>query len=145
LRAWKPIVGFTLSATLYKTPLNRQRVHFVYTTNIWTSPRSFPRADFAFLSACQTATGDKRLPEEAIHLAAGLMLAGYRGVIATMWSIQDKDAPVIADHVYAKLFKDTQQNSTGAALALHHAVKLLRQQVGDSAFLSWVPFIHVGV
>jgi CHAT domain-containing protein len=107
--------------------------------------KSFPHADFAFLSACQTATGDKKLSEEAIHLAAGLMLAGYRGVIATMWSIQDKDAPVIADHVYAKLFKDTQPNSTGAALALHHAVKLLRQQVGDLAFLSWVPFIHVGV
>jgi hypothetical protein len=24
-------------------------------------------------------------------------------------------------------------------------VKLLRQQVGDSAFLSWVPFIHLGL
>jgi CHAT domain-containing protein len=107
--------------------------------------KSFPHADFAFLSACQTATGDEKLSEEAIHLAAGLMLAGYRGVIGTMWSIQDKDAPVIADHVYAELFKDTQPDSMGAALALHHAVKMLRQQVGDSAFLSWVPFIHVGV
>jgi CHAT domain-containing protein len=52
--------------------------------------KSFPYADFAFLSACQTATGDENLSEEAVHLAAGLMLAGYRGVIATMWSIKDK-------------------------------------------------------
>jgi hypothetical protein len=107
--------------------------------------KSFRHADFAFLSACQTATGDEKLSEEAIHLAAGLILAGYRGVIATMWSILDKDAPVIAGHVYSELFGDAEPDSTRAALALHHAVKCLRQQVGDSAFLSWVPFIHVGI
>jgi len=107
--------------------------------------KSFPHADFAFLSACQTATGDEKLSEEAVHLAAGLMLAGYCGVIATMWSIKDKDAPVIVDHVYSDLFNDTEPDSTKAALALHHAVKSLRQQEGDSAFLSWVPFIHVGI
>jgi CHAT domain-containing protein len=107
--------------------------------------KSFPHADFAFLSACQTATGDEKLSEEAVHLAAGLMLAGYSGVIATIWSIMDKDAPIIADHVYSKLFSDAEPDSTKAALALHHAVKTLRQKVGDSAFLSWVPFIHVGV
>jgi CHAT domain-containing protein len=107
--------------------------------------KSFPHADFAFLSACQTATGDEKLSEEAVHLAAGLMLAGYSGVIATMWSIMDKDAPVIADHVYSELFSGTEPNSTKAALALHHAVKVLRKQVGDSVFLSWVPFIHIGV
>jgi CHAT domain-containing protein len=110
--------------------------------------KQFPHADFAFLSACQTATGDEKLSEEAVHLAAGLLLAGYRGVIATMWSIKDEDAPVIADHVYSELFSDTEPDSTKAALALHHAVKRLREVKGgksDSAFLSWVPFIHVGV
>lgn len=107
--------------------------------------KSFPHADFAFLSACQTATGDEKIPDEAAHFAAGLMMAGYNGVIATMWSIQDRDAPVIADHVYSALFSDIEPNSTKAALALHHAVKSLRQQVGHAAFLSWVPFIHVGI
>ena len=106
--------------------------------------KSFPLADFAFLSACQTATGDEKLSEEAVHLAAGMMLAGYHSVIATMWSIKDKDAPVIAGHVYNKLFSNMEPDSSGAALALHHAVKLFRQKSGYSAFLSWVPFIHVG-
>ncbi|KAJ6487356.1 hypothetical protein DFH09DRAFT_841575, partial [Mycena vulgaris] len=41
------------------------------------------------LSACQTARGAKGLQEESVHLAAGMLLAGYRGVIATMWSIMD--------------------------------------------------------
>jgi CHAT domain-containing protein len=107
--------------------------------------KSFPDADFAFLSACQTAMGDEKLSEEAVHLAAGLILAGYQGVVATMWSINDKDAPVIADHVYSDLFNDAEPDSAKAALALHNAVKYLRQQVGDSAFLSWVPFIHMGI
>jgi CHAT domain-containing protein len=107
--------------------------------------KSLPQADFAFLSACQTGTGEERLSEEAVHLAAGLILAGYRGTIATMWSINDKDAPIVAGHVYSDLFSDSEPDSTGAALALHHAVKYLRQQEGDSAFLSWVPFIHLGI
>jgi CHAT domain-containing protein len=107
--------------------------------------KSFPHADFAFLSACQTATGAEKLSEEAVHLAAGLMLAGYGSVIVTIWSIKDKDAPIIAGHVYTKLFSDTVPDSSRSAVSLHHAVKLLRQQVGDLEFLSWVPFIHIGV
>ena len=106
--------------------------------------KSFPHADFALLSACQTATGDEQLSEEAVHLVAGMMLAGYHGVIATMWSIQDDDAPVIASHVYDQLFGDTEPVSSKAAVALHQAVKCLREQVGDLYFLSWVLFIHVG-
>jgi CHAT domain-containing protein len=39
----------------------------------------------AFLSACQTAMGDKELPDEAMHLAATLLFAGFRSVVATMW------------------------------------------------------------
>lgn len=41
----------------------------------------------AFLSACETATGDKQVPDEAMHLAATLLFAGYRSVVATMWYV----------------------------------------------------------
>jgi|SRR5882762_2215925 len=108
-------------------------------------PSHSPIAYFAFLSACQTTTGDEKLPEEAVHLAAGLMLAGYGGIIATMWPIQDKDAPVIMDQVYSDLFNNPKPDSTKATLTLHHAVLCLRQQQGDMAFLSWMPFVHMGV
>jgi CHAT domain-containing protein len=47
--------------------------------------KSLPNASLAFLSACQTAMGDTDLPDEAIHLAASLLFAGFRGVVATMW------------------------------------------------------------
>jgi CHAT domain len=66
---------------------------------------SLPHAELAFLSACQTATGTEDLAEEAVYLAAGMLLAGYHGVIATMWSIQDADGPKVADEVYGHLFK----------------------------------------
>jgi len=102
-----------------------------------------PNADFAFLSACQTATGDESRPEEAIHLAAGMLLAGYRSVIGTMWSIKDDVAPSIGNEVYGQLLKDGTPNSAKAAQALHTAVRGLRER--GCPFGSWIPFIHMGV
>ena len=44
-----------------------------------------PRAFFAFLSACETAKGDEKQPDQAVHLAATLLFAGFKSVIGTMW------------------------------------------------------------
>ena len=103
-----------------------------------------PSKDLAFLSACQTATGNEDLADEAVHLAAGMLSAGYRGVIATMWYISDLHAPSIANDVYAHLFKDRESSSTEAAEALHYAIKSLQEKPGVSS-LVWVPFIHMGL
>ena len=103
---------------------------------------ALPRADFAFLSACQTAVGDERIADESVHLAAGMFMAGYRGVIATMWSIRDEDGPKVAEEVYRRILKDEKPNRKGAAHALHDAVKRLRDS--GAGFMSWVPFIHLG-
>ncbi len=109
--------------------------------------KSFPDADFAYLSACQTATGDESLSEESVHLAAGMLMAGYQSVLATLWSIRDVDAPLVADVVYFRLFEDRKPDSGKAAVALHHAVQSLRKRVEKEpdSFVRWVPFIHVGV
>ncbi|KAJ7199761.1 CHAT domain-containing protein [Mycena pura] len=107
---------------------------------------SLPHANFAFLSACQTATGDKELQDESVHLAAGMLLAGYRGVIATMWSIMDNDAPQVAADVYKHLFKTSPPDSTQAAEALHLAIRNLQEgSEGGKSLFRWVPFIHVGI
>ena len=50
--------------------------------------------------------GDEGLSDEAIHIAAGMLFAGYGGVVGTMWSISDKLAPVVARDVYEQLFRD---------------------------------------
>ncbi|KAJ6624591.1 CHAT domain-containing protein [Mycena sp. CBHHK59/15] len=105
---------------------------------------SLPHADLAFLSACQTATGSKNLEDESVHLTAGMLLAGYRGVIGTMWSIMDNDAPQVANNVYEHLFKTSPLDPMRAAEALHLAVRKLREQSrGTKSFSHWVQFIHV--
>jgi CHAT domain-containing protein len=42
-------------------------------------------AFLAYLSACETAKGDKRHVDEVIHLAASMLFAGFKSVVATMW------------------------------------------------------------
>jgi CHAT domain-containing protein len=107
---------------------------------------SLPNADLAYLSACQTATGSQKLQDQSVHLAAGMLLAGYRGVIGTMWSIMDNDASQVAGDVYAHLLEASPPNPTRAAEALHLAIRKLREQSGGKkSFLHWVPFIHFGV
>jgi CHAT domain-containing protein len=95
------------------------------------------------------STGDDPGSEtagEAVHLAAGMLSAGYQGVIATMWSIKDSDAPLFADEFYAELFKDSKPDVARAAYALHKAVKkLVEDSNGTKSFLARVPFIHVGI
>ncbi|CAE6488587.1 unnamed protein product [Rhizoctonia solani] len=106
--------------------------------------RSLKNKGLAFLSACQTATGDEKLPDEAIHLASGMLITGYSSVIATMWSVYDEDAPMVADRVYAQLMKDGKIGNGEAGRALHGAVAELRDKVGEREFSHWVPYIHIG-
>ncbi|KIM76304.1 hypothetical protein PILCRDRAFT_797811, partial [Piloderma croceum F 1598] len=109
---------------------------------------STPNASLALLCACETAMGNEDLPDEAMHLGATLLFAGFRGVVATLWSIADADGPQIADSFYEHLFKDYNKvdnvgpDTTQAARALHHAVAKLRSE--NVSFARWVPFIHLG-
>ena len=107
--------------------------------------------DLAYLAACQTATGDLRLLDEALHLAGALELIGYRHVLATLWSIADAAAPAMADITYAHLLHPEpdhpdladQPEAARAPYALHHAVTYLRQAAPDEPLL-WAPYIHLG-
>jgi CHAT domain-containing protein len=42
-------------------------------------------AFLAYLSACETAKGDQRHADEVVHLAATMLFAGFKSVVATMW------------------------------------------------------------
>jgi hypothetical protein len=54
-----------------------------------------------------------------------MLSAGYRGVIATMWTIMDNDAPQVASDVYEHLFKVSPPDLARAAEALHLAIQNL--------------------
>jgi CHAT domain-containing protein len=106
---------------------------------------NLPNAEFAYLSACQTTTGEESLSDEAVHIAAGMLLAGYRGIVATMWSIQDDLAPEVADEFYRRIMEgEGRPDNRRAAEALHFAVQKLRKR-GDVPLTSWIPFVHLGV
>jgi CHAT domain-containing protein len=112
---------------------------------------NLPETDLAYLAACQTATGDRRLLDEALHLAGALQLVGYRHVLAALWNISDDAAPAMADVIYAHLLDpDPDQPRPGdrsqaaqASYALHHAITRLRQACPGEPLL-WAPYIHLG-
>ena len=112
------------------------------------------KADHAFLSACQTGTGDKQLADEVVHIAAGMLALGYRGVVATLWSISDYHGPEIAQGFYQYMLDvrsggvaGWRLDSTQAAYALDHGIQKIREKLGDgeAALAIWVPYVHYGI
>jgi len=101
------------------------------------------RGEFAFLSACMTATGGINLPDEAITLAAALHYTGYRHVIGTLWSVYDQTAADVAEAVYQELTSTGQFEPARSAHALHDAIRGLRDS-GQVPLSAWVPFTHTG-
>jgi tetratricopeptide (TPR) repeat protein len=96
--------------------------------------------DFAFLSACKTATGGTVLPDEAITLAAALHFTGYRHVIATLWSVWDDSAAAVTEAVYRDIVVDRALRPKRTATALHTAVRALRD--GNRARPSGLDALH---
>lgn len=98
--------------------------------------------EFAFLAACKTATGSVSLPNEAISLAAAIHFAGYRHVIATLWTAHDYASAEITQMVYGDLAASGRLEPARSAEALHAAVRHLRGINPRPSW--WTPFIHVG-
>ncbi|KAG2369070.1 CHAT domain-containing protein [Suillus spraguei] len=97
--------------------------------------------EFAFLSACHTAVGDKNAPDEVIHLAAGMQFSGFRGVIGTMWAVDDTTAHHMVKEFYGAMFSG-KINCTNAARALNKASKTVDK---DKVPMDQrVVFIHIG-
>lgn len=123
---------------------------------------NLPSAYFAFLSACNSAAGDRAQPDEAVHLAAAMMYIGFQSVVGTMWYVRplyvqesmltirrrtmhDADGPHVAETVYRSLFKERRLNMDVDAIpyALDQAVQELR----DKGFSPgrWATYMHMGI
>lgn len=112
--------------------------------------KNLRNANFAFLSACQTSKGDAKIPEEVVHLASGMLAAGYRSVVGTMWSVIDEHCSDLAECFYKNLLEDTKEakiDGSRVARALHAATRQLQEKAFGSpySFLVWVPYIHMGI
>ncbi|KAG1721605.1 CHAT domain-containing protein [Suillus lakei] len=99
---------------------------------------------FAFLSACDTAVGDRSTPDEVIHLAAGLQFVGIKSVIGTLWKVNDSTVQRLVEAFYKNLCGDGKMNSKRAARALHRAVQSLASDK-DIPLEQRIVFIHIGI
>ena len=98
--------------------------------------------EFAYLSAGHTAIGNKRIPDEGIHLASAMVFAGFRSVVGTMGPVDDGVADRIAATFYAQMVdEEGGLNHTRAAFALHETLSKLVHLPLDQHIL----YVHLGV
>ncbi|KAG2362845.1 CHAT domain-containing protein [Suillus spraguei] len=104
--------------------------------------KDIPHAEFAFLSACHTAVGDKETPDEVIHLAAGLQFSGFKSVIGTLWEVNDAYVEHVVKAFYENMFKGGVMDCTKAAWALNRATHAVKTKV---PLEQRMVFVHIGV
>ncbi|MFB6908217.1 CHAT domain-containing protein [Streptomyces bacillaris] len=104
------------------------------------------RAELAYLSACSTTESSVRSADESVHITAAFLLAGFAGVVGTLWPVQDSAARRIAVAFYEEMYAREAGDSPvdRAAYALQHAVDRLRAKRPDLPAL-WSAHIHMGV
>ncbi|MCX2950169.1 CHAT domain-containing protein [Lentzea sp. NEAU-D7] len=98
--------------------------------------------DFAFLSACRTATGGLHLPDEVITLAAAMNYGGFRNVVATAWSIDSTVAAEVTKAFYLRSIVGGVFFPERSAQMLHAVVRDMRD--GGRPLEVWLPFTHTG-
>jgi CHAT domain-containing protein len=98
----------------------------------------------AFLSACQTASGSTRHPDESIHPAAAMQFLGYRHVVASLWILADNPAASVTEAFYTALGPSDEPGSARVARAVHEAVHTLREAEPTNPLI-WAPYIHLGI
>ena len=78
----------------------------------------------AYLSACSTwAVGNSDLVNEAIHLVAGMQLAGFRHVVGTLWEVSDLYCVHMAAKFYRLLPEGGNIRDDEVCQALHEATR----------------------
>jgi CHAT domain-containing protein/tetratricopeptide (TPR) repeat protein len=101
-------------------------------------------ADWAVLSACNTAAGDKPGAEGLSGLARAFFYAGARSLLVSHWPVESEAAIKLTTGTFAELAKNPQ---IGRAEALRRS---MRARIADPSSphnadpSSWAPFVLVG-
>lgn len=123
-----------------------------------------PHAFFAFLSACQSASGSEEVPDEAVGLASTMLFVGFKSIVGTMWcvlsfswhgacmvsdtpyvirSMADVDGPRVAEAVYRALFMSEVLDPEVIPYALDEVIHKLRREGVSAA--RWACYTHTGI
>ncbi|KAG8878510.1 hypothetical protein FRB97_002448 [Tulasnella sp. 331] len=104
-----------------------------------------PRAELAVFAAFHSAEGDRATPDETIHLAAGILFAGFRSIVRTIGAMTDEDGPVIAEAFYRHMLRngpaDVDCRDMAKALSMD-AKGLKRRKV---PLERWIDHVHYDI
>lgn len=100
------------------------------------SNRVPPPIELLVLSACETATGDKRA---ALGLAGVAVRSGARSTLASLWQVDDKSTSVLMSEFYRQL---TQDANLSKAEALRRAQEFILKDKEHPFY--WAPYVLVG-
>ncbi|WP_305790003.1 CHAT domain-containing protein [Symbioplanes lichenis] len=93
----------------------------------WLLDHPFPAARLVVLSACETAVIGTWLPDEAVGLPTGLLLAGAGAVVSALWPVPDRSTAVLM----ALFHRLRRGDHPAPAEALRHAQRALRDMSNE--------------
>jgi hypothetical protein len=83
-------------------------------------------ADLVVLSACETGIPQMDVPDEVISLASGMLQAGARCVVSSLWAVNDLSTALLMDRFYHELGREQTGEPKPVAVALRAAQEWLR-------------------
>ena len=96
------------------------------------------RAKLVVLSCCHSGRGEIK-SEGVVGIARAFLAAGARSVLASLWAISDQ-----ATLEFMKSFYQHLGDGKTASVALHQAMKYLRESKQFFAVKYWAPFVLIG-
>ena len=94
-------------------------------------------AELAVLSGCGTGLSAVQGADELVGLTRGLLYAGARSVLVTLWDVNDESTAKFMEELYWHLAA-----GASASEALRRAAGLLRQSYPHPYY--WAPFVLIG-
>lgn len=107
--------------------------------------KDLPQAELAVLSACHSARVSEVLPDESLHPAAGMLFAGFKSVIGTMWAFDDGLGSPLAGEFYKRML-DGKKDYTDAAVVLAQSFRaIMKKDPKSVSFMQYINVVHYGV
>lgn len=109
--------------------------------------KDLPKAELAVLSACHSARVSEVLPDEVLNPASGMLFAGYRSVIGTMWALDDGIGSALTEEFYKQMLGGTSgpKHYSQAAGCLDKAFVALERKRHPMSLAQRINVIHFGV
>ncbi|KAG7447126.1 uncharacterized protein BT62DRAFT_966999 [Guyanagaster necrorhizus] len=107
--------------------------------------RSF-KGEFAFYSACNTASPQDPTSGEVVNLASAMEICGFRSVVGTMYPIYDDFAADVCREFYRSA---RSRGWTDVAYSLKDSILELRRRMWvetrELGIRKWIAYIHIGI